>query len=189
MCGCSHGSGGVRNNGSLFLPTWNRLASVPLLEKVMESWGRKPDPESALRGFEIAAMTWRRVVSCGLPSTNQNGIGRWLPPIQAFKMDLSHIVSPLRKDHSNKDKRKEAKKCFNPAWKGVVSCNEKNMMSKLVQAQGGLNCFRKFYWRRCNVDNRPLTSIYFFILLNWMNFPLDRVQPGPICNEKEEAGI
>lgn len=47
---------------------------------------RKPDPESAPRGFEIPEMTRRRVVSCGLASTNQNGIGRWLPLIQAFKM-------------------------------------------------------------------------------------------------------
>lgn len=107
--------------------------------------GRKPDPESALRGFKIPEMTWWREASCGLLSTNQNGIGRWVPPVQAFKMDFSHIVSPLRKDHSNKDKRKEAKKCFNPTWKGVVSCNEKTWWASLCRPRGDWIAIESFY--------------------------------------------
>lgn len=89
------------------------LESACILASAVQGYGwlgRKPDPESAARGFESPGMTWWRVVSCGLASTNQNGIGRWLPLIQAFKMDFTHSVSPLRRDGSNKDRRKEAKK-------------------------------------------------------------------------------
>lgn len=81
-------------------PLFTDLESAPIGSSAGKGYGkqgRKPDPESALRGFEISEMTQWRVVSCGLPSTNQNGIGRWLPPIQAFKLDFSHTVSPLRK--------------------------------------------------------------------------------------------
>ena len=64
------------------------------VRKGYEKLGRKPELKSALRGFKIPELTWLRVVSCGLASTNQNGIGRWLPLIQAFKMSfttLSHL--------------------------------------------------------------------------------------------------
>ena len=112
--------GGVLNTGAAFFFFYQPGISLHWFLCWQRVWKSRTDLIlSQHRGaFEIPEMKRWRVVSCGLPSTNQNGIGRWLPLIQAFKMDFTPTVSPLRKDPWNKDKRKEAKKCFNPAWKG-----------------------------------------------------------------------
>lgn len=59
-----------------------------IVNTAVQGW-RKSGPESALRGFDILELTRWRVESCGLASTNQNEIDRWLPPIEAFKMGFS----------------------------------------------------------------------------------------------------
>lgn len=132
LCGISDARGAVHIHWwSLF----TNLESAFFSSSVYQGdgkLGRKPDPESALRGFKIPELTWLRVVSCWLASTNQNGIGRWLPLIQALKMGFTRAVSPLRKDHSKEDRRMEIKKCLNPVRKGdSLSPRKKTLWTSL----------------------------------------------------------
>lgn len=138
----------------------------PSAGKGIGKQGRKPDPESAVRGFKIPEMTWwrealdyRQLIKMGLA-----GGSHQFKPLRWTLVTLSHLWG---KTTPTRTRGRRPRNVLILLERGQSPA----MMSKLAQAQGRLNCYRKFYWRRCYVDNGPMTCIYFFILLNWMNFP------------------
>lgn len=164
-------SGSVRINRIPFLLTWIQFTLVPLLEKVLESRTGSPilckhQGASTSRRWPVVvwwAADYRQLIKMGLA-----GDSHPFKPLRWTLVTLSHLWG---KTTTTRTRGKRPRTVLILLERGWYIAMKKTWWASLCRPRGELNCFRKFYWRWCYVDSRPLTCIYSFILLSRMSFP------------------